>query len=67
VAVIRIFFPKVAVETGTWVDDEDWAELDQIQREQLIYRFIKNHHADALNRSHAKGDSRNPNYRWNTV
>lgn len=66
-AVIRIYFPKTGQETGTWVADEEWDPLTQQQREQLIYRFIKNHYHEALLQARARTDNRNPNYRWNVV
>lgn len=38
--VIR--FPKLGLQTSTWVDDEWWSSLSRHQQEACIRRFVKN-------------------------
>lgn len=39
--ILVVKFPKLGVQTSTWVDDEWWATLTRTQQEIRINRFVQ--------------------------
>jgi hypothetical protein len=67
-ATLVIKFPKLGVQTSTWVEDEWWSTLDRTQQEQCIYRFVKNAYPHELNTSkRVKYRATREDYTWNVL
>jgi len=63
-----IKFPKIGVQTSTWVDDEWWSSLTRTQREQCIYRFVKNAYpSELVSSKRVKYKATREDYVWNEL
>lgn len=60
-----IHFPKLGVTTSTWVDDEWWSSLSQVQQEQTMYRFVKNAYpTELITSKRVKYKATRADYTW---